>query len=64
MEEDNALSTGMAAWCAGDRVGDPVSDLSLITERKSARHAVSRGLKKASLQYDAFFNSSFPEGFR
>jgi len=37
MEEDNALSTGMAAWCAGDRVGDPVSDLSLITERKSAR---------------------------
>jgi hypothetical protein len=30
MEEDNALSTGLAAWRAGDCVGDPVSDLSLM----------------------------------
>jgi aminoglycoside phosphotransferase (APT) family kinase protein len=51
MEEDNALSTGLAAWCAGDRVGDPVSDFSLIAALRtilnaSARDAVSRGLNE------------------
>ena len=46
MEEDNALSIGVAAWCAGDRVGDPVSDLSLSTERESALDAVSRELNE------------------
>jgi hypothetical protein len=56
MEEDNALSIGVAAWCASDRVGDPVSDLSLTAalrtrlnakiERESARDAVSRGLNE------------------
>jgi hypothetical protein len=49
MEEDNALSTGLVAWCAGDCVGDLVPDLSLNergTERESARHAVSRELNE------------------
>src|SRR5471030_1489435 len=47
MEEDDALSTGMAAWCAGDRVGDPVSDLSLTTFLNAkARNAISRGLNE------------------
>jgi hypothetical protein len=51
MEEDNALSTGLAAWRAGDRVGDPVSDLSLTAAVRTklnarARDAVSRGLNE------------------
>jgi CreA protein len=61
MEEDNALSTGLAAGCAGDRVGDPVSDFSLNTFLNAkARNPVSRGLNKGVVTIRRLFQFLIP----
>jgi hypothetical protein len=69
MEEDNALSAGLAAWCAGDRVGDPVSDFSLTAALRTrlnakARDAVSRELNEGVVTIRRLFQFLTPEGFR